>query len=225
MKYRIGLLITGLALASTLIFANGSAATNTGQVCSPLSSGKIDVSGSIKFIDVTAPSGSLISRYCVKAGSINNDNGPVYVDVDPPAATVRIAYPNGKDISHYSVEYVTTTTSTTSTTSTTTSTTSTTSSTTSTSTTSTVPSTTTSTTVPVTTTTNNVVNTTTTSIPIETSTTLQPAVVSDQAAVEERPQELASTGFDSSMLIFVGILLVLVGVVMIVFCRRRKDDD
>jgi LPXTG-motif cell wall-anchored protein len=79
--------------------------------------------------------------------------------------------------------------------------------------------------VPITTTTTNVVNSTTTSIPeTETTTTLQPAVVSDQAAVEERPQELASTGFDSSMLIFLGILLVLVGVIMIVFCRNKKDD-
>jgi LPXTG-motif cell wall-anchored protein len=53
---------------------------------------------------------------------------------------------------------------------------------------------------------------------VETTTTLQPAVVSGQ--VEERPEELAYTGFDNSILVFTGILLVFVGAVMIILRRR-----
>jgi LPXTG-motif cell wall-anchored protein len=47
-----------------------------------------------------------VSGYCVKAGSINNGNGPVYVAVDPPQASVTFGYPGGKDISHYSATFV-----------------------------------------------------------------------------------------------------------------------
>lgn len=97
----------------------GTAATRTlDQVCSGLSSGKIDVSGSYKTITVTAPEGKRISRYCVKAGSINQDLGPEYVVVDPTAKSVTISHSSGKDISHYSVEYANCATTTTSSTTT-----------------------------------------------------------------------------------------------------------
>lgn len=58
---------------------------------------------------VTAPDGKLISQFCVKSGSINNDLGPHYVDVIPPAKTVTITYTKTtdvKDISHYVLFYV-----------------------------------------------------------------------------------------------------------------------
>ncbi|WP_022888473.1 hypothetical protein [Agromyces italicus] len=72
----------------------------------PNGTDKIDVRGSKKTIEVTAPSGKLIDYYCVKAGSANNGNGPVIVPVQPPAPTVVISHPSGKDISHYSVHYI-----------------------------------------------------------------------------------------------------------------------
>lgn len=72
----------------------------------PNGTDKIDVTGSRKTIEVTAPAGKLIDYYCVKAGSVNNGNGPVIVPVEPPAATVVIEHPSGKDISHYSVHYI-----------------------------------------------------------------------------------------------------------------------
>lgn len=75
-------------------------------VCAEQSSGKIDVKGSFKTLTLTAPEGQLISGYCVKSGSINDGNGPEYVSVVPPSAEVTISHSTGKDISHYSLLYV-----------------------------------------------------------------------------------------------------------------------
>lgn len=84
-----------------------SAVDNTNpQVCAPLDSGKIDVSGNHASVDVTAPDGMLISQYCVKAGSTQQGNGPVYQTVTPPVKSMTITYPGGKDISHYSLSFV-----------------------------------------------------------------------------------------------------------------------
>ena len=94
------------------------------EVCLPLDSGKIDTTGDPMSVEVTAPEGKLIFRYCYKAGT-----QVTYVVVNPPLKTVVIKDTVGKiqAISHYSVQYVkdkpTTTTSTTSTTTSTTSTT------------------------------------------------------------------------------------------------------
>jgi hypothetical protein len=76
------------------------------QVCEDLDSGKIDAGGSETTLEITAPEGFLISGYCVKAGSAEQEEGPVFVVVDPPQETVIIEHPSGKEISHYSVEYV-----------------------------------------------------------------------------------------------------------------------
>lgn len=80
--------------------------TTASDVCPGLNSGKIDTVGDPVSVVVTAPTGFLISGYCVKAGSSNQGNGPVFVTVSPPQAEVTITYPGGKDISHYSVSYV-----------------------------------------------------------------------------------------------------------------------
>jgi hypothetical protein len=76
------------------------------QVCPEGNSGKIDVSGNNASITVTAPEGMLISGYCVKAGSANEELGPEFHTVDPPAETVTITHSSGKDISHYSLTFV-----------------------------------------------------------------------------------------------------------------------
>lgn len=108
LSYRLMLVLTALALAAgALVAGAGSAkATTTEQVCAELDSGKIDVENGVKSVTYTAPEGYLIDQYCVKAGSVNNENGPVYVDVVPPTKSVTITYPGGKDISHYSVSFV-----------------------------------------------------------------------------------------------------------------------
>lgn len=56
-------------------------------------------------ITVTAPDGMVIVGYCVKAGSVNQGDGAIDVDVDPPKTTVEIKHPSGKEISHYTVFY------------------------------------------------------------------------------------------------------------------------
>jgi hypothetical protein len=77
------------------------AAVNEG-VCDPLDSGKIDLGGSNVTFEITADPGYLITSYCVKAGSIEQGNGPEIYPVDPPQASVIIKHTTGKEISHYS---------------------------------------------------------------------------------------------------------------------------
>lgn len=76
------------------------------QVCTDLDSGKINVSGDKSSMVITAPSGYLISRYCVKSASINNGYGPEYYDVVPATKSVTIRHSSGKAISHYSFKKV-----------------------------------------------------------------------------------------------------------------------
>jgi LPXTG-motif cell wall-anchored protein len=75
-------------------------------VCQPQDA-HITPPANTKEVVVTAPEGQVITGYCVKAGSILNENGPVYVNFDAPdqPTTVKITYPGGKDISHYVVFY------------------------------------------------------------------------------------------------------------------------
>lgn len=217
-KKSIGtVLIVAVFAFTCAIFTGVSGAENFGQVCTGLSSGKIDVSGSFKTITFTAPTGKLISRYCVKAGSINQDLGPEYVDVNPPSKTVVISHSSGKDISHYSIEYVdeetTTTSSTTS--SSTTSTSSTTVPTTTTSTT-TSTSSTTSTTQPVTPTTTV---TSTTTIPTTTTinvTTTEPAPSIAYQTIER----LASTGTNAMILFIISLVMLFIGMVAIIISKK-----
>jgi hypothetical protein len=95
-------LLSGLGLGLAAPVA--SAAPSDGKVCDDLDSGKIDTTGDPQAVQVTAPAGSLISGYCVKAGS--TDAGPVYVTLDQPVASLSLTSPSGKDVSHYSLSYV-----------------------------------------------------------------------------------------------------------------------
>lgn len=144
-----------------------AAAQNTDQVCQGLDSGKIDTSGDPGSVTITAPEGFLIDGYCVKAGSAKQGNGPEYVTLDPPVASITITHSSGKAVSHYSyslTEVPTTTTTTLPPTTTTT-----------------VPPTTTTTVPPTTTTT--VPPTTTTTQPPVTTTTLPPVTTTTQPPV------------------------------------------
>lgn len=60
-----------------------------------------------KSITITAPEGKLISGYCVKAGSIKQGDGPEYVVLDPAVKSITITHTSGKDISHYTLTFVT----------------------------------------------------------------------------------------------------------------------
>lgn len=97
-----------LLIAGTLtLVLSGPAEAATDDVCTGLDSGKINVSGNHTSITITAPAGALITEYCVKAGSENQEEGPVYVTVNPAKATVTFSHPTGKDISHYSYSWST----------------------------------------------------------------------------------------------------------------------
>ncbi|MCM0620444.1 hypothetical protein [Nocardioides bruguierae] len=78
-------------------------------------SGKIDVTGSVTSLTVSAPEGYVIDYYCVKSGSSSQGDGPRVVETtDPHPASVTLTYEttlkNGKtvfkDLSHYSLHYV-----------------------------------------------------------------------------------------------------------------------
>ena len=97
-------LITALGgIVAALALSTPAAAS---EVCGPLDSGKIDTSGDPQTVTVTAPEGFLVSGYCVKAGSSKQGDGPVYVTVDPPVASITFGYPSGKAVSHYSASWV-----------------------------------------------------------------------------------------------------------------------
>ena len=77
------------------------------DVCADLTYPKTDTAGDPTSLEISAPAGYVITMYCVKAGSDQQGNGPVYFEVDPPTQTVTITYPDGKAISHYSFAYAT----------------------------------------------------------------------------------------------------------------------
>lgn len=72
----------------------------TGEHMSPTADGDLTTE------TYTAPEGFLISGFCVKAGSINQGDGPEYTPVDPPAESITFYHSSGKDISHFSVALV-----------------------------------------------------------------------------------------------------------------------
>lgn len=105
----VGAMLASSGIALMVMTTTASAVPDkppTDQVCVALDSGKIDVAGNHETLELTAPAGMLIDQYCVKAGSIEQGNGPEYVDVVPPQETVTISHSSGKDISHYSLSYV-----------------------------------------------------------------------------------------------------------------------
>jgi len=104
MKKAILFPIVAFALAMILLIAlaEEAKATNNSQVCTGLDSGKIDTVGDPATVTITATPGYEITGYCVKAGSTQQGNGPVYVTVDPPRTSITISHPSGKDVSHYS---------------------------------------------------------------------------------------------------------------------------
>ena len=221
------------------------AATDMGQVCDVLSTGRINVSGSIKTITVSAPEGKLISGYCVKAGSINQGFGPEYYRT-VPVKTVTISHSSGKDISHYSLRYVDDTTTTSSSTIT-----SSTSSTSSTSITSTSISSTSTTTTSTTSTTTSIIGTipttfvpvTITTIPVTTVTTSIPtttvpepttsskttinitttSIIDDNnSAVRVGVNELAETGNNIFVYVIIGYVFMLLGLAVF-YIKNTKN--
>lgn len=100
-KILIALGLIALTLASCGVA--GAQTVNEG-VCQPQDQ-HID-GGNATEIDIEAPDGFLISGYCVKAGSINQELGPEYETFDPPIKRFYLRHSSGKEISHYVIFYV-----------------------------------------------------------------------------------------------------------------------
>jgi hypothetical protein len=87
--------------------ASGSpvSAQNEG-VCQP-QDGHITPTNGTKSITLTAPDGKVILEYCVKAGSIQQGDGPEgeTFEVEQSVKSLTIKHSSGKDISHYTVRY------------------------------------------------------------------------------------------------------------------------
>jgi LPXTG-motif cell wall-anchored protein len=104
-----------LFLASLLIGLVGASPANAADsdTCEDIISGegwdeKVegDFNDGDPELTVTAPEGFLIDMYCVKTGSSNQGDGPVIVEVDPPAETVTIKHPTKEGVSHFIVHLI-----------------------------------------------------------------------------------------------------------------------
>lgn len=102
-----------VALISTPLLLASSASAADSDTCDDIISGEgwqTKVEGQMNDGDpaltVTAPEGFLIDKYCVKTGSSNQGDGPVIVEVDPPASTVTIDHPTKSGVSHFIVHLI-----------------------------------------------------------------------------------------------------------------------
>ncbi len=91
--------ITALVLGSMASFAGAQE-----KVCPDLDTGHID-GGDATSLPITAPEGKVIVQVCVKAGSVQQDEGPEFKSFDPGVTETTISLSTGKEISHYSVQY------------------------------------------------------------------------------------------------------------------------
>jgi LPXTG-motif cell wall-anchored protein len=107
--------LASLFLASLIIGFVGAAPANAADsdTCEDVVSGEgwqDKVEGNFEDGDpaltVTAPEGFLIDMYCVKTGSDQQGDGPVIVQVDPPAETVTIDHPTKEGVSHFMVHLI-----------------------------------------------------------------------------------------------------------------------
>lgn len=116
MKYAVrATAVFSVFLASLLIGLVGATPAQAGDsdTCDDIISGdgwQEKVEGNFNDGDpeltVTAPEGFLIDMYCVKTGSDQQGDGPVIVEVDPPAESVTIDHPTKQGVSHFIVHLI-----------------------------------------------------------------------------------------------------------------------
>ena len=99
------LAIGGALLAAVTVTAAAATASTNDQVCPDLTTGHLD-GGDETEITITAPEGTLIVSYCVKAGSAEQEEGPEIVVLPEGVESITISHSSGKEISHYSYEYL-----------------------------------------------------------------------------------------------------------------------
>lgn len=102
-------LLAAGAVAGLVLLGGGAmpatAAPPANQVCPGFDSGKIDVTGDVQEITLTAPEGQLITAVCLKGGSANQGLGIEIITFDPGQTEVTVSLTSGLDISHYSVQF------------------------------------------------------------------------------------------------------------------------
>lgn len=97
------LLALGLYATVSTVASASPVVTAVEDVCPE--EGKAQPGGNQPSVLVTAPDGMVITGYCVKAGSAQQEEGPEYEYFDSPVTEVTITHSSGKDISHYTVFY------------------------------------------------------------------------------------------------------------------------
>ena len=103
-KVIAALTLSLVVISATALVGVAQGVPGAGQICPPLDSGKIDVSGEPTSLTVSAPPGSDITGYCVKAGSANQGLGAEITDI-ANTHTVTLTHSSGKAISHYSLDF------------------------------------------------------------------------------------------------------------------------
>ena len=77
---------------------------NDGQVCPNLDTGH-QSAGDATSYTVTAPAGMVIVSVCVKAGSVQQGNGPEFPSVPSGSTSFTFSHSSGKEISHWSADF------------------------------------------------------------------------------------------------------------------------
>jgi hypothetical protein len=103
---RYVVIVTVVALAGVFLVAAGTSGagvpTQAADICDESGDGwqpKVDTTGDPAFVDVTAPTGYLITAYCSKGGQDKD-----ITTVDPPQETVRIVVDGNPSVSHYQIK-------------------------------------------------------------------------------------------------------------------------
>ena len=96
----VGLMGLGAVVQPTAGGSPVAVAANVDGVCQPSDEHRFPTATTAS-LTVTAPAGFEITGYCVKAGSVNNGDGPEVTTLTTPTSSVTISHSSGKDISHY----------------------------------------------------------------------------------------------------------------------------
>ena len=102
-KYVLFVLTVGVAAALATFGAAGTVGAQE-QVCPNLDTGHLSA-GNQTSVTITAPEGKVIVQVCVKAGSVEQGDGPEFTNLNPGVTQTTISHTSGKEISHYSVKF------------------------------------------------------------------------------------------------------------------------
>jgi len=103
--------VLAITIVVLFIVPSADAQNSNEQIC--LGGVHVELQNNVYEVTVTAPEGKLISKYCAKSSSIQNECGPIYTTFTQPVKTVTISYDHdlstcdAKALSHYTITYTT----------------------------------------------------------------------------------------------------------------------